>query len=107
MHIHRRQIALPFRKPLILMTPKSLLRLPEARSSWDEMGPGTSFKRMIPDQGPAGENPANVKRVMFCSGKVYYDLVKERKMRGFDDTVAIVRIEQVRKLLYKKKKCLM
>lgn len=96
MHIHRRQIALPFRKPLILMTPKSLLRLPEARSSWSEMGPGTQFRRIITDGGPADANPENVKRVMFCSGKIYYDLVKERQARGFEDSVAIIRIEQVR-----------
>ena len=92
MHIHRRQIALPFRKPLILMTPKSLLRLPEARSKWSEMGPGTSFNRIIPDNH---KNPENVKRLMFCSGKVYYDLVKERATRGFEDSVAIIRVEQV------------
>jgi len=94
-HIHRRQIALPFRKPLILMTPKSLLRLPEARSTWAEMGPGTSFRRVIPEEGVAAKNPDKVDRVMFCSGKVYYDLVKERKVRGFDDKVAIARIEQL------------
>ena len=69
-HIHRRQIALPFRKPLILMTPKSLLRLPEARSTWAEMGPGTSFRRVIPEEGVAAKNPDKVDRVMFCSGKV-------------------------------------
>ena len=95
MHIHRRQIALPFRKPLILMTPKSLLRLPEAKSTWAEMGPGTSYRRIIPDSGIPDEKPADVKRVMFCSGKIYYDLVKERAARGFEETVAIIRIEQV------------
>jgi len=94
-HIHRRQIALPFRKPLILLTPKSLLRLPEARSKWSEMTEGTSFKRMIPEEGAPAKNPANVKRIIFCSGKVYYDLVKERAARGFDDSVAIARLEQI------------
>ena len=73
-HIHRRQIALPFRKPLILMTPKSLLRLPEARSTWAEMGPGTSFRRVIPEEGVAAKNPDKVDRVMFCSGKVKINL---------------------------------
>ena len=55
MHVHRRQIALPFRKPLILMTPKSLLRLPEARSEWSEMGPGTQYRRLIGEEGPASK----------------------------------------------------
>jgi 2-oxoglutarate dehydrogenase E1 component len=94
MHIHRRQIALPFRKPLILMTPKSVLRLPEARSKWSEMGPGTSFKRIIPDSSTE-KDPNSVQRVMFCSGKIYYELVKEREARGFDKSVAIIRVEQL------------
>ena len=79
------------------MTPKSLLRLPEARSPWSEMGPGTQVKRIIPEEGVAAQNPNNVKRLMFCSGKVYYDLIKERAARGFEDSVAICRIQQVTK----------
>lgn len=59
------------------------------------MTEGTSFKRMIPEEGAPAKNPANVKRIIFCSGKVYYDLVKERAARGFDDSVAIARLEQV------------
>ena len=50
---------------------------------------------MIPEEGAPTKNPANVKRIIFCSGKVYYDLVKERATRGFDDSVAIARLEQV------------
>lgn len=50
---------------------------------------------MIPEEGAPAKNPANVKRIIFCSGKVYYDLVKERATRGFDDSVAIARLEQV------------
>ncbi|CAG5112798.1 Oidioi.mRNA.OKI2018_I69.chr2.g6973.t2.cds [Oikopleura dioica] len=95
MHVHRRQIALPFRKPLILMTPKSLLRLPEARSEWSEMDPGTQYRRLIGEEGAASKNPDNVKRLIFCSGKVYYDLVKERAARGFENDIAIARVEQV------------
>lgn len=95
MHVHRRQIALPFRKPLILMTPKSLLRLPEARSPWSDMVTGTEMKRLISEDGPASKNPDNVKRLMFCSGKVYYDLVKERAARGFENDIAIARVEQI------------
>lgn len=94
-HIHRRQIKLPFRKPLILLTPKSLLRLPEARSNWSEMTEGTQFRRVIPEEGLPSEKPDQVKRVIFCSGKIYYDLVKERKERGFEDSVAIARVEQI------------
>lgn len=77
------QIALPFRKPLVIMTPKSLLRLPECRSSFDEMVPGSDFKRLIPDDGPASQNPDGVRKLIFCTGKVYYDLLKERKNAGW------------------------
>jgi len=90
-HILRRQIALPFRKPLIMMTPKSLLRHPEARSSFDDMAPGTSFQRIITD--PLGQS--NCKKIVFCCGKVYYDLKKARSERSLDSNVAIVRVEQV------------
>ena len=69
--------------------------MPEARSAWSEMAEGTSFRRVIPEEGVPANNPAEVKRVIFCSGKVYYDLVKERAARGFDDSVAIARVEQV------------
>ena len=62
-HILRRQTALPFRKPLIVMTPKSLLRHPECKSSFDDLQPGTEFKRMILESGAAASNPASVKKV--------------------------------------------
>uniref|UniRef100_A0A2K5SDV4 oxoglutarate dehydrogenase (succinyl-transferring) n=2 Tax=Cebidae TaxID=9498 RepID=A0A2K5SDV4_CEBIM len=94
-HVLRRQILLPFRKPLIIFTPKSLLRHPEARSSFDEMLPGTHFQRVIPEDGPAAQNPENVKRLLFCTGKVYYDLTRERKARDMVGQVAITRIEQL------------
>uniref|UniRef100_A0A8C9T379 2-oxoglutarate dehydrogenase complex component E1 n=1 Tax=Scleropages formosus TaxID=113540 RepID=A0A8C9T379_SCLFO len=81
--------------PLIIFTPKSLLRHPEAKSSFDEMLPGTHFQRMIPDDGSTCKNPGAVKRLIFCTGKVYYELVKERRSRGMEDTVAISRIEQL------------
>uniref|UniRef100_A0A3Q2WHB8 2-oxoglutarate dehydrogenase complex component E1 n=1 Tax=Haplochromis burtoni TaxID=8153 RepID=A0A3Q2WHB8_HAPBU len=80
---------------LIIFTPKSLLRHPEARSSFDEMLPGTHFQRLIPEVGVAAERPEAVKRLIFCTGKVYYELTKERKSRGLEDTVAISRIEQL------------
>lgn len=94
-HILRRQIAMPFRKPLIIFTPKSLLRHPEAKSSFDEMVDGTNFCRIIPESGVAASDPSAVKRVLFCSGKVYYELKKAREDRGLDSTVAITRLEQI------------
>ncbi|XP_032671011.1 2-oxoglutarate dehydrogenase, mitochondrial isoform X10 [Odontomachus brunneus] len=94
-HILRRQIALPFRKPLILMTPKSLLRHPEAKSNFDLMLENTQFLRVIPEEGTAAHSPSNVKRLLFCSGKVYYDLKKARAERQLDDKIAIARVEQI------------
>ena len=81
-HILRRQVALPFRKSLIIMTPKSLLRHPECKSSFDSMVPGTEFQRMILEDGPASQNPDSVGKLIFCTGKVYYDLVKARREAG-------------------------
>merc|ERR1711872_929396 len=64
-------------------------------SSFDDMLPGTEFKRMILDNGPASENPAAVQKILFCTGKVYYDLLKERKDAGLEDKIAIHTIEQI------------
>nr|CAD7448058.1 unnamed protein product [Timema bartmani] len=107
-HILRRQIALPFRKPLILMTPKSLLRHPEARSSFDEMIENTEFLRVISDDGPVNNNPESVKKVIFCSGKVFYDLRKARKEKQLDESIAIARVEQISPFPYDlvKKQCM-
>jgi 2-oxoglutarate dehydrogenase E1 component len=73
------------------MSPKSLLRAPEASSTLDEIANG-SFQRVIPDQGKL--DPKKVKRVLLCSGKVYYDLVARRAETKRDD-VAVVRLEQI------------
>ena len=78
---------------LIVMTPKSLLRLPEARSPLEDMQEGTSFQRVIGDGVCVGG--AGVKRVVLCSGKIYYELLSTRKEKEKEDTVAIVRVEQV------------
>lgn len=94
-HIMRRQIALPFRKPLVLMTPKSLLRHPEAKSDFSKMSEGTEFLRLIPEEGASADNPGKTKKLIFCSGRVYYDLTKARKERGLESEIAISRIEQV------------
>ena len=100
-HILRRQLKRDFRKPLILMTPKSLLRHKRAVSRLDEMGEGTSFHRILWDDAQVlkGEKIKLVKdnkirRVILCSGKVYYDLYEEREKRGIDD-VYIMRVEQL------------
>jgi len=74
------------------MTPKSLLRHPMAISNFEEMGPGTSFKHIIPD---STVKLGNVKKVLLCTGKVYYDLVIERQEKQLEDKIAIVRIEQL------------
>lgn len=59
------------------------------------MSAGTKFKRLIPDQGPANQTPDQVKRVIFCTGKVYYELAKERKQQNLEREIAIIRLEQV------------
>jgi 2-oxoglutarate dehydrogenase E1 component len=89
-HVLRRQVNRLWRKPLVVFTPKSLLRSPEAQSSLDEMASG-SFQRVIAD---AVVDPSRVKRILLCSGKVYYDLAAERRKRSRDD-VAILRLEQL------------
>lgn len=94
-HILRRQISLPFRRPLVIMTPKSLLRHPDAKSTFDEMTENTEFVRVIPENGQASENVCDVKRLIFCSGKVYYDLIKSRQERSLQGAVAISRVEQI------------
>lgn len=94
-HVLRRQIAMDVRKPLILLTPKSLLRLEAARSHLDDMSEGTSFRRCIPDTGPATANPEKVRKLLFCTGKVYYELVKEREKKGLEEDIAITRVEQI------------
>jgi 2-oxoglutarate dehydrogenase E1 component len=96
-HALRRQIKLPFRKPLIVMSPKKLLRLPEARSSLADMVEGTSFQRFIPE--PSCFDSRSVKRLIFCSGKIYYELVKQREAKGLTNDVAIARIEQVSSII--------
>jgi 2-oxoglutarate dehydrogenase E1 component len=97
MHLMRRQVKLPFRKPCVVMTPKALLNLPAAQSSFDEMLPGTSFVRAYKNEISTAENVDDVRKLIFCSGKVYYDLVKERSERKLDSQIAITRIEQVYK----------
>ena len=91
-HILRRQICRNFRKPLILMTPKSLLRHKLAVSDLKDMAEGSTFKRVIEETDKLTAN-TKVKRVVICSGKVYYELYEERQKQKIDD-VAIIRLEQ-------------
>ncbi|MFY0661887.1 MAG: 2-oxoglutarate dehydrogenase E1 component [Shimia sp.] len=98
-HILRRQLHRTFRKPLILMTPKSLLRHKLAISEAEDFTDGSSFHRVLWDDAQKGNSDTtlakdkDVKRVVMCSGKVYYDLLEERDARGIDD-VYLMRIEQ-------------
>jgi 2-oxoglutarate dehydrogenase E1 component len=88
-HVLRRQIVRNWRKPLVIMTPKSLLRDPRVASSLTEFAEGR-FQRSIPDDMPAEK----VHRILLCTGKVYYDLLKQREDQKRDD-VAIIRLEQL------------
>lgn len=90
-HVLRRQMVRNLRKPLIIFTPKSLLRHKDATSSLSEFTKGC-FQTVIPDQGDL--KAEKVTRVVVCSGKVYYDLAKKREEKSYDD-VAILRVEQL------------
>jgi 2-oxoglutarate dehydrogenase E1 component len=90
-HMLRRQMLQPYRKPLVVMTPKSLLRHEMSVSSLEDLTRG-SFARVIDELDEF--NPAQVRRLVFCSGKVYFDLLKARRKDGIRD-VALVRIEQL------------
>ncbi|HEV8033577.1 2-oxoglutarate dehydrogenase E1 component [Yoonia sp.] len=98
-HLLRRQLHRTYRKPLILMTPKSLLRHKLAVSKKDEFTTGSSFHRVLWDDAQQGNSDTKlvaddkIKRVVMCSGKVYYDLLEERDARGIND-VYILRFEQ-------------
>ncbi|GJD95750.1 2-oxoglutarate dehydrogenase E1 component [Methylobacterium iners] len=99
-HILRRQLNREFRKPLVLMTPKSLLRHKRAVSSLDMMTEGSSFHRVLWDDaqheadGVKLVKDDKIRRVVLCSGKVYYDLFEEREKRGVND-VYLLRVEQL------------
>lgn len=90
-HLLRRQLHRKFRKPLIVFTPKSLLRLPKCVSTVDDMAKG-SFQEVIDD---ANATVKNVDTIVFCTGKFYYDLLAKQEELGGTDNLAIVRIEQL------------
>lgn len=102
-HILRRQLRREFRKPLILMTPKSLLRHKRATSTLNELGPDSCFHRLLWDDAEAPGAPKTtiklaaddkIRRVVLCTGKVYYDLLEDREQRGIND-VYLLRVEQL------------
>ncbi|ESR24054.1 2-oxoglutarate dehydrogenase E1 component [Lutibaculum baratangense AMV1] len=98
-HILRRQLRRDFRKPLILMTPKSLLRHKRAVSKLEDFGPESCFHRLLWDdeenqRGGRLVSDDKIRRVVMCSGKVYYDLFEEREKRRVDD-VYLLRVEQL------------
>ncbi|KAI8991756.1 hypothetical protein BDF20DRAFT_60541 [Mycotypha africana] len=92
-HVLRRQMLRNYRKPLIVISPKSLLKSPLAVSSWNDFSPGTRFKPVLSDTSI--KDTSKVKKVVFISGKFYYDVFKERAAKGFDDEIALVRVEEL------------
>jgi 2-oxoglutarate dehydrogenase E1 component len=88
-HVLRRQLLRPFRYPLVLMTPKMLLRHPECVSSVDELANGC-FQEILDDS-----KIPKAKRLIFCTGKVYFDLLAARSEKGIEDEVALIRVEQL------------
>ncbi len=99
-HILRRQMRRDIRKPLILMTPKSLLRHKRCVSTLEEMGPDSTFHRVLWDDAQTSDAGVKlaadkkIRRVVLCTGKVYFDLLEEREKRGIDD-IYLMRIEQL------------
>ena len=93
-HALRRQLHREFRKPLIVMTPKSLLRHKRCVSTLDELSPGSSFHRVLWETPPDRGRRA-IERVVLCCGKVYYDLLQAREDKWLDGKVALIRLEQL------------
>lgn len=94
-HVLRRQIHRDFRKPLIVISPKNLLRHKNCVSTLEDMGPGSMFRRVYDETDPIiSENAGEVKTLVFCTGQIYYELLAEREKRGRND-IALVRLEQI------------
>ena len=94
-HCLRRQVHRDFRKPLVVVAPKNLLRNRACTSTLEEMGPGTMFHRVLEEQDEeVVANAENVKTLVYCSGQIYYELLAEREKQGRND-VAFIRLEQI------------
>ncbi|GMH76819.1 hypothetical protein TL16_g07208 [Triparma laevis f. inornata] len=94
-HCLRRQVHRDFRKPLVVVAPKNLLRNRACTSTLEEMGPGTMFHRVLEEQNEeVVGNAENVKTLVYCSGQIYYELLAEREKQGRND-VAFIRLEQI------------
>lgn len=93
-HLLRRQLARPFRKPLVVMSPKSLLRHPKCVSDLSDFESGTKFQEIIDDASVTSAKLKKVKRTLFCTGKIYYDLLAKKEADKRDD-IAIIRLEQL------------
>ncbi|KPV74148.1 uncharacterized protein RHOBADRAFT_54008 [Rhodotorula graminis WP1] len=91
-HLLRRQMRREYRKPLVVFSPKGILRLPAAASSLAEMAPGTSFQPVLTEHV---DDPSKVERVVILSGKLYYELVKERQEHGLDGKIVFIRLEEI------------
>lgn len=92
-HVLRRQMQFPFRKPLLILTPKSMMSW--IRSDCDHISEDTEFQRVLPEDGESCMNPENVKRLVFCTGKVYHDIVRQRDKHKLTGKIAVSRIEQL------------
>ena len=93
-HLLRRQLERPFRKPLVVMSPKSLLRHPLCVSAPEEFETGNRFQEVLDDPEVNAKNATAIKRLLLCTGKIYYDLVQQKQKDKRTD-VAIVRLEQL------------
>lgn len=93
-HVLRRQMRRSFRKPLIVVAPKKMLKFAPAGSDIEDFATDSTFLRVIGEQSKEMTSDDKVRKVVFCSGQVYYDLIAERTKRGMND-VALVRVEQL------------
>ncbi|BGP41616.1 putative 2-oxoglutarate dehydrogenase E1 component DHKTD1, mitochondrial [Rhodotorula kratochvilovae] len=91
-HLLRRQMKREYRKPLVVFSPKGILRLPAASSSLAEMAPGTSFQSVLTEEVA---DPSKVERVVLLSGKLYYELAQARKDRGLEGKIVFIRLEEL------------
>ncbi|CAH1405592.1 unnamed protein product [Nezara viridula] len=99
-HVIRRQLRMAHRRPLVVFTPNLLISSAECKAQMKQLETGTKFQPYFPD--PSIKDIFKVKKILLCTGKVYYDLKNERKNRGLDGKIAICRIEQICPLPYQK-----